>query len=183
MNKFRLVFLVIFLFLNIGFSQTKSEISILLDGISKTHNSKDIEKSNHAKKIMNFGWQILPMLSEFFTDRTPTNINSDCIGRYLNKGEIAIILADRIEGMPYAKVTGVQNCTLTFCDQNKNFIEYYLPFIKNNGVEKFQVNYQNWLKSDERIDWKPYLTNKSKKEFLKIKKEREIVIKKMQVNN
>ena len=55
MNKFRLVFLVIFLFLNIGFSQTKSEISILLDGISKTHNSKDIEKSNHAKKIMNFG--------------------------------------------------------------------------------------------------------------------------------
>ena len=62
MNKFRLVFLVFFLFLNIGFSQTKSEISFLLDGISKTHNSKDIEKSNDAKKIMSFGWKILPML-------------------------------------------------------------------------------------------------------------------------
>ena len=183
MNKFRLVFLVFFLILNFGFSQTKSEISTLLEGISKTHNSKDIEKSNDAKKIMNFGWQILPMLSEFFNDQTSTNVKSDCIGRSLNKGEIAIILADRIEGMPYAKVTGIQNCTLTFCDQNKNFIEYYLPFIKNNGVEKFQVNYQNWLKSDERIDWTPYLTNKSKKELVKIKKEREIAIKKMQVNN
>ena len=31
----------------------------------KTHNSKDIEKSNDAKKIMSFGWKILPMLSEF----------------------------------------------------------------------------------------------------------------------
>ena len=59
----------------------------------------------------------------------------------------------------------------------------YVFFIKNKGVEKFQINYQNWLKSDERIDWNPYLTNKSKKELLKIKKEREIAIKKMQVNN
>ena len=72
MNKFRLVFLVFFLILNIGFSQTKSEISVLLDGISKTHNSKDIEKSNDAKKIMNYGWQILPMLSEFFNDQKVT---------------------------------------------------------------------------------------------------------------
>jgi hypothetical protein len=183
MNKFRLVFLVFFLILNFGFSQTKSEISTLLEGISKTHNSKDIEKSTDAKKIMNFGWQILPTLSEFFTDQTPTNVKSECIGRNLNKGEIAIILADRIEGMPYSKVTGMQNCTLSFCDQNRNFIEYYLIFIKNKGVEKFQINYQNWLKSDERIDWKPYLSNKSKKELVKIKKERAIAIKKMQLNN
>ncbi|MCU0350091.1 MAG: hypothetical protein MUF43_04580 [Flavobacterium sp.] len=176
-----ILFLMFFSMHNFGFSQTKSEINNLLDGIILiTKNSKNISKSPEAVKLINFGWQVLPTLSDFFTNQTPTNINSKCIGRLLNKGEIAIILADIIEGMPYAWVTGVQNCTLTFCDQNKNLIEYYLPFIKNNGVEKFQVNYQNWLKSDERIDWNPYLTNKSKKELLKIKKERELVIKNMQ---
>ena len=56
---------------------------------------------------------------QVFTDRTPTKLIPDCIGRYLNKGEIAIILADRIEGMPYAKVTGVQNYTLTFVTKIK----------------------------------------------------------------
>lgn len=82
--------------------------------------------------------------------------------------------------MPYARVTGIQNCTLTFCEKNANLIEYYLPFIKRDGIEKFQENYMNWLASDDRINWTPMLTYETKKERKKIIRERKIAIREMQ---
>ncbi|MBD8487340.1 hypothetical protein IFO69_01130 [Echinicola sp. CAU 1574] len=101
----------------------------------------------------------------------------------MNKGEIAIIMADRIEGMPYARVTGIQNCTLTFCKKNANLIEYYLPFIERDGIEKFQEKYMEWLASDDRIEWTLLLTYKTKKEQKKIICERKKAIREMQNKN
>ncbi|CCG52279.1 Protein of unknown function [Flavobacterium indicum GPTSA100-9 = DSM 17447] len=170
MKKLHLIILI-FTF-NFGLSQTNVEIDSLLNEIAKIENSKEIINTNEGKKIIGYGWKLLPKLSEFFTDKTETNVKSECVGRNLTKGEIAIILADRIEGMPYAQITGIQNCLATFCEKNMNFIEYYVDFIKSDGIEKFQAKYNEWLKSDANIEWKPIFDLKSVSERKKIIKEK-----------
>ena len=180
MKKIHLILIIGILISSFGFSQSKSEIENLLDGISKIEDSKEIIKAVQTEKLIEYGWRILPTLSEFFTDQTLTEIKSECHDRILKKGELAIIVADRIEGMPYFTLTGMQNCTLTFCENNPNLIEYYLPAIIAKGMAKFQVKYNEWLASDDRIDWMPMLNYKSKKELRKIKRERKKAIREMQ---
>lgn len=183
MKKIRLTLIIGILISNFGFSQSKSEIENLLDGISKIENSKEITKTKQAEKLIEYGWQILPNLAEFFTDQTLTNVKSECQDRILNKGELAIIMADRIEGMPYFTLTGMQNCILTFCENNPNLVEYYLPAILAQGTLEFQKKYNEWLASDDRIDWTPLLTYETKKERRKIIRERKKVIREMQNKN
>jgi len=145
MKKIRLIIIISILNLNFGFSQTRSEIDLLLNGISETRNSKEITKTRQAKKIIAFGENSLKTLSHFFTDSSLTKIKSECQKRNLTKGEIAIIVADKIERMPYFQLTGMQNCFLEFCKDNPNLIEYYLPSIKYIGIEKFKEKYVEWL--------------------------------------
>ena len=180
MKKVHLKLIIVVLISSFVFSQSKSEIENLLDGIAKIENSKEITKTEQAEKLIEYGWRILPTLAEFFTDQTLTEIKSECNNRILNKGEIAIIMADRIEGMPYARVTGIQNCTLTFCEKNANLIEYYLPFIERDGIKIFQEKYIEWLASNDRIEWTPLLTYETKKERKKIMRERKKAIREMQ---
>ena len=167
MKKIGLILLTILLNLNLSFSQTESEIDLLLNGISETENSKEITKTEQAKKIIAFGENSLKTLAEFFTDSTLTKVKSECQERNLTKGEIAIIMADRIEGMPYFIVTGVQNCTMEFCENNPNLIEYYLPWIEKDGGKSFQEKYINWLASYERKS-----KSERRKEKRKLKKEK-----------
>jgi len=139
------IILTLLLNFNFAFSQTKSDIDSLLTEIVETQNSKEIIKTEQAEKIISYGENTLLTLSEFFTDQTLTRIKSDCQERNLTKGEIAIILADRIKSMPYFRLTKIQNCTLTFCENNPNLIEYYFWAIKRDGVENFKKEYVNWL--------------------------------------
>jgi len=164
MKKKIALLLVIFLKVTSSFSQTKSEINSLLNEISKTENSKEITNTERAKKVISFGESSLSMLAEFFNDSTSTTVTSTCQERNLTKGEIAIIMADRIEEIPYATITGVQNCLLTFCNENPNLIEYYLWAIQDNGVENFKKKYLEWLESEERMEWSPLIDYKTKRE-------------------
>ena len=170
MKNITLIILTILLNLNLSFSQTESEIDSLLTEISETENTKEIAKTEQAKKIITFGEKALLTLTEFFTDSTLTKVKSECQKRNLTKGEIAIIMADRIEFMPYAKLTGIQNCLLTFCENNPNLIEYYLWAIKRDGVENFKNKYKNWLVSDDRKEWTPLFDTRAKKEIRKAKR-------------
>jgi hypothetical protein len=172
MEKLGLIISVLLLNLNLGFSQTESEIDSLLIGIAETENSKEIIKTEQALKIMAFGEKSLPILAEFFPDSTLTNVKSECRERNLKKGEIAIIMADHIERMPYATLTGVRNCFMTFCENNPNLIEYYLPWINRDGIEKFQTKYVNWLYDKEHLDWPIKLRGKARKERKKMIRER-----------
>jgi hypothetical protein len=149
MKKIGLILLTILLNLNLSFSQTDSEINSLLNGISKTENSIGIIKTKQAEKIMAFGEKSLPILAEFFTDSTLTEIKSECHNRNITKGELAIIIADRIKGMPFALLTGVQNCTMEFCKNNPNLIEYYLPWIEKDNGKSFKEKYISWLKNND----------------------------------
>lgn len=148
MKKIGLLFLTLLMNLNLSFSQTQAEIDSLLNEVSKTRNSKQIIKKTSAKKIIAFGESSLPILTIFFSDSTQTNIKSECQKRNITKGELAIIIADHIDRMPYALLTGVQNCLLKFCENNPNLIEYYFPWINGDGFSKFKDKYVNWLSKD-----------------------------------
>lgn len=157
MTKYLIVASLILLFGNPVFSQSKVQIDGLLSKVCLTKDSKDIIKCKSAKKLIAYGNNLLPLLTKFFKDTTQTEIKSDCQGRFLNRGEVAIIIADHIEPMPYAAVTGIQNCLLEFCPNNSNAIEYYLSAIKRDGVALFYKRYIAWLNSDERKKWPFYV--------------------------
>lgn len=164
MKKNVLLFLLLLLNLNLSFSQTKSEIDSLLNRISKTENSKQIIKTEEAKKLIALGEKSLPILADFFSDSTLTKVQSECHGRNLTKGEISIIMADQINRMPYALLMGVQNCLFEFCEGNSNLIEYYLPWINRDGFIKFKENYISWLSHD----WIKDVKGKKRRERKKI---------------
>ncbi len=167
MKTIGILFLTLLLNLNFSFSQTKSEIDSLLIGIVETKNSKGISKTEQAEKIISFGEKSLPILAEFFTDSTQTKVKSECHGRNLNKGEIAIIIADQIDRIPYALVIGVQNCLHEFCKDNPNLIEYYLPWINRDGFINFKEKYMSWLSGE----WIKNVSGKERRERKKVIKD------------
>lgn len=138
-------------------TQAQNGIDALLTGLSGQ--SENMTKDTSVIKLISKGEKMLPTLPKKFTDSTKSSVFSKCAGRYLTRGELAIILADRIERMPYFTLTGFQNCMLQSCDNNLNFVEYYLDFIKLRGMTAtFQKRYDNWLSSSDR---KKSLRNKS----------------------
>lgn len=149
MRKSLATFILFVSNLSFVFAQTKNEFDQLINEIS-VENSIDIIKTNEAKKIIAYKEKSLSILANFFTIGTLTNIKSDCLKRNLTKGEVAIIIADKIERMPYFQLTSIQNCTLEFCKNNPNLIEYYFPFIQKDKAKSFNKKYINWLKSAER---------------------------------
>jgi len=144
------------------FAQSKQEVDKLLGDIYKTGNSKNIITNASTKKLKAYGSKLLPTITTYFGDTSTTGIRSDCQDRFLNKGEVAIIMADHIEPMPYYTVTGIQNCILDYCKGNPNLIEYYLWAIKRDGVLLFQKRYTIWLSSADRQTWPPYTHNKKR---------------------
>ncbi len=147
--KKRLLTLMFFISnLSLFFAQTKEDFHQLINKIS-IENSVDIIKTNEAKKIIAYKEKSLPILVNFFTNNTSTNIKSECLKRNLTQGEIAIIIADRIEKMPYFQLTSIQNCTLEFCKNNPNLIEYYFSFIDKDNRKIFTEKYIDWLKTTE----------------------------------
>ncbi len=132
-------------------AQSVEQIESLVDVIIiKTDSSQLIAENSNSKIILNYSQKAIPILVEFFSNQEITKIYSDCQKRYLNKGEVAIILADQIESMPYYTVTMIQNCTFSFCENNPNLIEYYFWAIQRDGVNEFTERYLVWLNSDER---------------------------------
>ncbi len=149
MKKIFIIFPFLVLNLSLFSAQTKEEFDKLINEIS-VENSIGIITTKESKQIISYGEKSLTLLAEFFPDGTLTNIKSDCLERNLTKGEIAIILADGMQRMPYAKLTGMQNCLLEFCKNNPNLIEYYFPFIQKDNAKLFTKKYRDWLKSTER---------------------------------
>ena len=149
MKQIGFILFTVLLHFNSSFSQTKSEIELLLNEIAKIENSTQIIKTEQTQEILAYGEKSLPMLAELFTDSALTTITSECNNRVLTYGELAIIIADSIKRTPYAFLTGVQNCTLEFCENNPNLIEYYFHWIEKDGGKLFKEKYINWLNSDE----------------------------------
>jgi hypothetical protein len=163
MNPQTAILFFLILVSSLSFGQTAQQIDSLLSALTKTQNSKEISTEQEAIKIISYGKNVLPLLAEMFDDNTSTEIYSNCQNLNLTRGEVAIILADRIEYMPYAKLTNVQNCLMAFCENNPNLIEYYLYTIRRDNVKEFQGRYKDWLTSKDRRNWPSNLNSKKKK--------------------
>ncbi|PXV62235.1 hypothetical protein CLV62_12158 [Dysgonomonas alginatilytica] len=153
LSLYKKLFALIIIFISFSgfaFSQSKSEIENLLTEVCKVSDSKDIIKSEYASKISDYQEEALEILPEFFTDDSKTDVYSKCLKRKLSRGEVAVILCDRIEIMPYFQLTGIQNCIFSFCKDNPNFVEAYLDTIKKQSIKKFKEKYVLWLHSEER---------------------------------
>ena len=162
MKKSAIITTLLIFSLHCSFAQSRPVVDSLLSSIYDLNNSKDLAFSHPAKQIIAYGEKALPILSAHFTDTTQTQIKSECQNVYLTKGEVAIILADRIELMRYATLIGIQNCLMDFCKDNPNLIEYYLFAIRRDKLQAFQQRYTAWLNSKDRKKWTPYLNNKRK---------------------
>ncbi len=162
MTKFLTIAAILTLSVNFSVGQSRQLVDSLLLPLYNINNSKDLSKSIQAKQIIGYGEKVLPILSTYFTDTTQTKIKSECQSTYLSKGEVAIILCDRIEIMPYASLTGVQNCLVEFCKNNPNWIEYYLYAIRRMDIKIFKQKYTNWLTSKDRKNWIPNVKRKKK---------------------
>ncbi|SDL76988.1 hypothetical protein SAMN05421823_10869 [Catalinimonas alkaloidigena] len=168
MRTFLLLFIIAFLKLPVVFAQEDTQVVALLNRLAQADNSKRLNDALQGEEITISKEKLLPAFARRFTDSTLTEVKSDCLGRVLSIGELAIIAADRLEMMPYSQLTGVQNCLLSFCDENPNFIEYYLNVIKEAGTSSFQEKYFEWLQSDGRKEWWPsYDEGRSKQEVRK----------------
>lgn len=124
---------------------------LLLQIDSATTNSKFIINNPIAEEIKKKGRPMIPLLMKHFADTTETSIYSECIGRDLRLGEVAFIITESIDFMPLFLVTGIQNCLLTFCEDNPNAIEYYFPKeFENERLSSYASNYEDWYYSEDR---------------------------------
>jgi hypothetical protein len=130
---------------NSGVSQTKLAVDELINEIVNIENSALLTQTISARKIKAYGENVLPLLADIFTDSTKTKVRSYCHSRKLTKGEVAIILADFVKHMPYALLTGIQNCTMEYCPNNPNKVEFYLRWNNNAQILTFQEKYRNYL--------------------------------------
>ena len=122
-------------------------------------NSEDIIKDSFANKIIVAGTNNLKELSSNFVDSSVSKVYSKCTNRFLQKGEVALILADHIKRIPYFSLIGLQNCTFETCEKNPNTVEYYLEFMKSRGMLKdFHLRYNKWLRNSVK---KKYRKNKN----------------------
>lgn len=170
MTKFLTIFTVFTVSLGSTIGQSSQVIDSLLLPLYDIPNSKDLSKAPEGKGIIKYGANVLPILASYFTDTTQTKVKSDCQDTYLTRGEIAMILADRTEIMPYALLTGIQNCIFEYCEDNPNFIEYYILAIRQNGVKLFEQKYSDWLISKGRKKWFPDTYKKKDKKHRRKKR-------------
>lgn len=167
------ILVILFLFLKLNcFSQTNVEVYSLLKEISLTEDSREIVHTNAGRILLSYDWKVAAILSEYFLDSKKTKVYSDCLERYFTIGEIAIIIADRIDGMNYYRLTLLQNCLAEFCHGNTNLIEYYLSYIHESGLYDFKERYLLWIKSEEYVTSRHLFTDKSKKELKRIQREK-----------
>ena len=114
--------------------------------------SEYLTKDSSVINLLLVGKELLPSLSKAFIDHTMSTVFSSCLKRYLTRGELAIIIADRIEEMPIFALTWYENCTgMQYCPNNPNHIEFYLNWIRSGTKTKvFQKLYDDWLLSINR---------------------------------
>ena len=143
--------LIILVYLIVGYN-SNSQSHVQLDSLLSQFQGKSsaISESQHGKLVYSLGRKSLRELASFFSDTSVSKVFSTCNNRNLTKGEIAMVMADHIEMMPYQLLTGLQNCILIFCEENLNRIEYYFSAIEAMGRPKFTSNYLAWLSSKRR---------------------------------
>jgi hypothetical protein len=98
------------------------------------------------KAVIRMDTNVIVELVPVLTDTTLTAISNPCSGSFLTYGQLAFLLIDDIEPVPYALVTERQWDVLGVCSVLPNgFLEY----INDNGL-RFQEKYNTYFNSQQR---------------------------------
>ncbi len=89
-------------------------------------------------------------------------VYSHCKSRYLTFGEVALIVMERIEHIPYATALGIQNCTHAHCEDNLNLIEYFFSYWDDFTYDNLFDEYRDYLHSSRRQEFIEYLKNRDR---------------------
>ena len=135
-----------------SYSQTNEEIEHLLNEILLVEgNYDDLIESKQANLLVSYGKDILPKLVFFFTSTEISKLKLNCFKSNLTKGEIAIIIAEKIESIPKFEIKlPYGDYLFGRCKGNPNWIDDNLPRIRIGGVEQFIQKYNEWLNSSKR---------------------------------
>lgn len=80
-------------------------------------------------------------------------VYSQCKSRHLTYGEVAFIIMEHIEPIPYSMALGIQNCTHAHCADNANLIEYFYTYWDTYTYDYLFGKYFEYLHSEERKEF------------------------------
>jgi hypothetical protein len=108
----------------------------------------DIREDTWYGIIKNYDSAAIKYLIPLIADTTTTNISSACIPGKYRRGDIAVLLINEIEPIPYATVTNMQGCVPSGCG---TIPEGFFSYISGNRLT-FQAAYQTYFHSKERLE-------------------------------
>ncbi|TVZ55827.1 hypothetical protein OD91_1095 [Lutibacter sp. Hel_I_33_5] len=151
-----------------SYSQTNEKIEHLLDEILLIDgNYNNIIESKQANELISYGEKILPKLTFFFTSLEISKLSYKCYNYNFTKGEISIMIAERIEPIPNFKIKyPVENYLWAGCKGFPKWVNYNIQKIRVGGLEQFKLIYTKWLNSSKR----KRINRKNKRKLKKMKK-------------
>jgi hypothetical protein len=108
----------------------------------------DIREDTWYGTIKSYDSAAIKYLIPPVADTTPTNISSACIPGIYRRGDIAVLLINEIEPIPYATVTHMQGCVPSGCG---SIPEGFFLYISANR-KHFQEQYQTYYNSNKRLE-------------------------------
>ncbi|MEO5943478.1 MAG: hypothetical protein ABIP30_08670 [Ferruginibacter sp.] len=135
------------------FAQDFSNISIKLNQI-ETLPCSYIKDENSGRKFYDKAFDFIlsqdtfaiPSLINLLTDTSVSKVKKTGTNYYYKKGDLAFILINYIEWVPFALITHSQWCICCDCG---NLPMGFLQYVDRNRFE-FQRNYQSYFVSEER---------------------------------
>jgi len=90
---------------------------------------------------------IIPELMKVLYDSAYTDVPNSCLGGKFTYNQLAFLLINEIEAVPYAAATNSQWCTIGECG--------WLPdgFLGYVRTGKFAVDYEIYFRSSKRKEW------------------------------
>ena len=149
------VAIILFAFFMCGkiFAQDASSISIKLNQIEAipcSYIKNEISGKTFHDKAFDFilaqDTFAIPILINLLTDTSASKVKNLDANDYYKKGDLAFILINYIEWVPFALITHSQWCICCDCG---NLPKDFLQYVDSNRLE-FQNKYRSYYTSEER---------------------------------
>ncbi len=108
--------------------------------------NKEVTIDSLYLNIIKDGKSAVPYLIRQLIDTTDTKIFSQFLKRYLKRSDLALLLINDIEHIPFAKITRMQWCICCDCI---NFPVDFFQYFDKNRIE-FHKNYREYFYSNRQ---------------------------------
>jgi len=136
------------------YAQDSSSISSklnLIEAIPCSYLKKGILSKEFSDRAFDFilakDTFAIPALINLLADTSASKVKNLDANTYYKKGDLAFILINYIEWVPFALITSSQWCICCDCG---NLPKGFLQYVDNNRYD-FQKNYQSYYTSEERL--------------------------------